>query len=304
MPPTRLDIIKTYKLFIGGQFPRSESGRSLKVKDENGDVIAHIAHASRKDLRDAVEAARKVQPGWAARTAYNRGQILYRMAEMVEGKRDELIEAIASTRFAATRPKGGERGRPQASRPVDEVMASIDRLISFAGWSDKFAQVLGCQNPVNLPYYNFTLPEPTGVVAVLVPDEPPLLALISLLAPVVVSGNTTVVVVNEKHPIPGAIFGEVCATSDLPAGVVNILTTKRGELIEHIASHREINAISGANLTKPHQTTLEAGAAENLKRVRVIKRREQEWFDPEICESPWEIEPFVEMKTIWHPSAT
>ena len=233
-------------------------------------------------------------PRGRRRSAYNRGQILYRMAEMIEGKRSEFAEAIQTSK----------RQNVKTSKPENEVSASIDRLIAFAGWSDKFAQVLArCQNPVNMPYYNFTVPEATGVVAIVPPDGPPLLGLISLLAPAIVSGNAAVVVVNEKHPLPAAIFGEVCATSDLPAGVINILTTKRSELIEHIASHREINAGSAANLTKPHQTTLEAGAAENLKRVRVIKRKDQEWFDPDICESPWEIEPFVEMKTIWHPSA-
>lgn len=302
---TRLEVIKTCKLFINGQFPRSESGRTLKVATPSGDVIAHISRASRKDLRDAVEAAHRAQPEWAGRSAYNRGQILYRMAEMIEGRREEFVHAIASTRPAAIRRVQRDRSKASiASTPAHEVNESIDRLIAFAGWSDKFAQVFGCQNPVNLPYYNFTIPEPTGVVATVVPDEPPLLALVSLLAPVIVSGNTTVVIVNDPHPLPAVVFGEVCATSDIPRGVVNILTTKRGELIEHIASHRELNAVSAANLTKMQQTDLEAGAAENLKRVRVIRRRQEEWCDADLCESPWEIEPFVEMKTIWHPSAT
>lgn len=293
MPPARLDVLKTYKLYIGGAFPRTESGRSLAIRDTNDRVIAHICHGSRKDFRDAVEAARKAQPGWASRSAYNRAQILYRMAEMMEGKRDEFAQAIRVTGAAASLP--GAR---------KEVDASIDRLVAFAGWADKFPQMIGSQNPVAGPYYNFTIPEPTGVVAVVPPDEPALLALVSLLAAVIVSGNAAVVVEGVKHPIPACILGEVLATSDLPAGVVNIITAPRTELLEHLASHREVAAISAANLSKTEAATLRAGVAENLKRVRVERRADDDWFDDDVSASPWTIEPFVEMKTIWHPMST
>jgi acyl-CoA reductase-like NAD-dependent aldehyde dehydrogenase len=293
MSAARLDVLKTYKLYLGGAFPRTESGRSLAIRDTNDRVIAHICHGSRKDLRDAVEAARKAQPAWAKRTAYNRGQILYRMAEMMEGRRDEFAQAIRST--------GAAPSLPTARKEVD---ASIDRLVAFAGWADKFPQMIGSQNPVAGPYYNFTIPEPTGVVAVVPPDEPALLALVTLLAAVIVSGNAAVVIAGVAHPIPACILGEVLATSDLPAGVVNIITAPRTELLGHLASHREIAAISASNLTKSEATTLRAGVAENLKRVHVERCAADDWFDDNVSASPWTIEPFVEMKTIWHPMST
>ena len=287
----RITVAKTYKLFINGGFPRTESGRTLVVKDRAGRVLAHLCHASRKDLRNAVEAGRAAEAKWANRTAFNRGQILYRMAEMLEGKRSEFIDAIRST------------SQITAAVARREVEASIDRLVCFAGWADKFSQVLGSQNPVAGPYYNFTTPEPTGVVGVVAPDEPALLGLISLLAPPLCAGNAVIVVASEKHPLPGAIFGEVCATSDVPPGVVNILTGKRQELLEPLARHRDVDAISAANLPKAQATILKAGAAENLKRVRVDRFSDEQWMNPDACESPWMIEPFVELKTIWHPSA-
>jgi acyl-CoA reductase-like NAD-dependent aldehyde dehydrogenase len=295
--PTRLEIIKTYKLFIGGKFPRTESGRSLKIESAGGKVLAHICHGSRKDLRDAVEAAAKAQPGWAGATAYNRGQVLYRMAEMMEGKREEFAEAINETstasRLAATR-----RG---ALREVD---AAIDRLVCFGGWADKFAQVLGCNNPVAGPHYNFTIPEAMGVVGVVAPDEPPLLGLIALMAPPLCAGNSIVAVGSDLHPLPAAILGEVCATSDVPPGVVNIITGRRGELLEHLANHREVAGIHTANLPRAETTALKLGAAENIKRVTAHALRQDDWYDADICDSPWMIEPFVDMKTVWHPSST
>ncbi|TVQ57107.1 MAG: aldehyde dehydrogenase family protein [Phycisphaerales bacterium] len=298
---TRLEVTKTYKLFIGGKFPRTESGRSLKIESAEGEVLAHLCHASRKDLRDAVEAAAKAQPGWGGATPYNRGQVLYRMAEMMEGKREEFAEAILATSKSRARPKRLAATRRGA---LNEVDATIDRLVCFGGWADKYAQVLGCNNPVAGPHYNFTVPEPTGIVGVVAPDEPPLLGLISLIAPPLCAGNAVIAISSDLHPLPAAILGEVCATSDVPAGVVNILTGQRNELLEHLANHREVNAISAANLSRQAKATLELGAAENVKRVRVDTIREEEWLDEDVCHSPWRIEPFVEMKTIWHPSAT
>jgi acyl-CoA reductase-like NAD-dependent aldehyde dehydrogenase len=290
--PERLAVSKTYKLFVNGRFPRSESGRSFRVEDAKGRVFAHISQASRKDLRDAVEAARAAQPAWSNAAPYLRGQILYRMAEMMEGKSTEFAGAIRATTGVS------------AADARREVATAVDRVVAFAGWADKFAQVLGGQNPVAGPYYNFTVPEPSGVVAILPPDRPALLGLISLLAPPLCAGNAVVAVAHRVHPVPAAILGEVCATSDVPAGVVNLLTGDRDELLPHVASHREIIAIGAANLDAEGATTLRLGAAENVKRVHVHRIDEDDWYDADGRESPWTIEPFVEMKTIWHPSAT
>ena len=314
----RLEVIKTYKLYINGAFPRSESGRSIAVEDGNGNLIAHVSHGSRKDLREAVEAASAAQPKWGDMTAYNRAQILYRMAEMMEGKRDEFIEALRdyksknlkiqkSTSEKSKGRKVERRNAPGSSgwQPAAELDACIDRLICFAGWADKYAQILGCNNPVAGPYYNFTIPEPTGVVGVLAPIEngPALLGLISLLAPPLCAGNAIVAIADEGAMVPASIFGEVCATSDVPPGVINIITSKRPELIDHLARHRNVNAISAANLPRDAASVLRMGVAENLKRVHIAKITADEWFDADVCESPWTIEPFVEMKTIWHPMA-
>ncbi|MFG0259574.1 MAG: aldehyde dehydrogenase family protein [Phycisphaerales bacterium JB041] len=287
---TRLPIPKTYKLLIGGKFPRTESGRSIKIADAAGNTVAHTCHASRKDLRNAVEAAAGAQPGWAGATAYLRAQILYRLAEMMEGKAGELAEAH----------------RLEAGA-TDEVTAAIDRVVHYAGWADKYPQVLGCANPVSGPYHNFTVPEPVGVVGIVCPDEHPLLALVSLVAPVVCAGNACVLLASETNPIPACILAEAIATSDMPGGVVNILTGKRDELLPHFASHREIAAIHAAGVSPTQRKTLELGAAENLKRVTVRDlpsgSKAGGWFDDEICEGPGWIEPFVEYKTIWHPSS-
>jgi acyl-CoA reductase-like NAD-dependent aldehyde dehydrogenase len=290
----RLEVAKTYKLFIGGAFPRSESGRSIPVVGTKGRVLAHISHASRKDLRDAVEAARKAQARWAEATASNRGQVLYRMAEMLEGKKSEFAGLI-----------GGAAGRR-------EVAAAIDRLVCFGGWADKYAQVLGCNNPVAGPFYNFTVPEPTGVVGVIAPDAPALLALVSLIAPPLCAGNAVVALASEANALVGAVFGEVCATSDIPGGVVNILTGLRDELVPHFASHRDIDSIHAAGLSTAQAKSIREGTADNLKRVYLHQSPERkrgtkplaaiDWFDEDRCHSPWLIEPFVEMKTMWHPS--
>ena len=294
---TRLPIPKTYKLFINGQFPRTESGRSIKIANAAGNTVVHTCHGSRKDLRNAVEAAASAQAGWANATAYLRAQILYRLAEMMEGKASELAEAHQLE-------AGGTNG-PHA----DEVAAAIDRIIHYAGWADKYPQVLGCANPVSGPYHNFTVPEPVGVVGIVCPDDHPLLSLVSLVAPVVCAGNACVLLASETNPIPACILAEAVATSDMPGGVLNILTGKRDELLPHFASHREIAAIHAAGVTPEQRRTLELGAAENLKRVTVRDLPSSTgvnaggWFDDETCEGPGWIEPFVEYKTIWHPSS-
>ncbi|MBX3385278.1 MAG: aldehyde dehydrogenase family protein [Phycisphaeraceae bacterium] len=308
---SRLDVTKTYKLLIDGKFPRSESGRTLAVEGASGRVTSHVCHASRKDLRDAVGAARKALDPWRHATAYLRGQILYRMAEMMEGKREELAEAIRTG--AACEPgsdvkaaKGAGGTRALANRKVsadDEVMLAIDRLVTFAGWTDKYQQVLGCNNPVAGPYYNFSVPEPTGVIAVVAPDAPALLGLVALLAPVICAGNTAVCVAGESGSarLAASVLGEVIATSDVPGGVVNILTGVRSELLPVIAQHRDIDGVHAANIDAASAKVLREGVAENLKRVKV--REGVDFSDEAEGASPWWIEPFVEIKTVWHPSA-
>jgi acyl-CoA reductase-like NAD-dependent aldehyde dehydrogenase len=298
----RLEVTKTFKLYVGGAFPRSESGRTRAFSSARG--LVHIAHASRKDFRDAVEAARRAQSGWAAATAYNRGQVLYRMAEMLESRHDEFVDLLATPIAAGAKPRRGAKQRRTASAPRAEVAAAIDRLVCFGGWADKYAQVLGCNNPVAGPYYNFTVPEPSGVVGVVAPDEPALLGLVSLLAPPLCAGNTIVALGGESNPLPAAVLGEVCATSDVPPGVVNILTGSREELIPHVASHREVDAVFAAGLTPEHAAALRAGTADNLKRITVLDagRETRDWYDEGANHCPWRIEPFVEMKTIWHPA--
>ncbi len=317
---TRIQVAKTYKLFVNGAFPRSESGRSWPIASLSGDV--HLCLASRKDLRDAVEAARAAQPKWQASTAYNRGQILYRMAEMMEGKRRELAEAVESVaeQTAPARLTKGPGARRtsktmQSTAPrtsaslrsfnaplsaVAEVAAAIDRLVYYAGWCDKYAQVLGCHNPVAGPYYNFTVPEPTGVVGVVAPDASPLLGLISLLAPALVPGNTTIVIASNTNPIPAAVLGEVLATSDLPPGVVNILTGKRDELLPHLAPHRDIDAMTAAGLSVSEAQLLREGVAENLKRVCIYDAAAL--MAGQSGQGLEQIRACVEFKTIWHPA--
>jgi acyl-CoA reductase-like NAD-dependent aldehyde dehydrogenase len=263
-PVTRLAVKKTYKLYIGGAFPRSESGRTFEAEGQN------MARASRKDARDAVRAARAAFPAWAGLTAYNRGQVLYRLAEMMEARSADLERACS--------------GR-------DEVEAAIDRVVWYAGWADKLAQVLGSSNPVAGPYFDFTVPEPTGVVAILAPSEPALTGLVSRIAPAIVGGNAAIVVASETHPVAAIELAEALATSDLPAGTVNILTGFRDELAPWLAGHMDVNAI---DLTGAEGATaeLERMAAENVKRVVRSSADAQ---------SPWEIEAFLELKTVWHP---
>ena len=293
----RLEILKTWKLFIGGAFPRTESGRTIVLENGRGETLAHCCRASRKDLRNAVEAARGALPGWWKRDAYNRGQILYRLAEMMEGRTAELVDAIRAVPNTTT-------GRaPTAAQARKEVAASVDRLVAFAGWCDKFAQVVGCRNPVNGPYHDFTMPEPTGVCGAIAPKTPALLGLVDAIAPMLAGGNVVVALASGTNPLPAMVLAEICATSDVPGGVVNILTGHHDELIPEYAAHRDIDAIGGCVETDEERRELELGAADNMKRVKVSKADAVDHFDHEARESPWTIEPFTDLKTIWHPSS-
>jgi len=283
----RLPITKTPKVYVGGAFIRSESGRTFPLRDARGRLIGHVPQCTRKDLRNAVEAAAKAGPGWARRTAYNRGQILYRLGEMLEARRAEMIDTLA--RFGTT--------RAAATREVD---AATDRLVHYAGWADKYEQVLGNVNPVASPHFNFTVTEPMGVVGVIAPDAPALLGLISLVAPVIVSGNTVVVLASEKTPYPAVLLGEMLATSDLPGGVVNLLTGFRRELLPTFATHAHLRALSAAASAGERQA-LRLGAAESVKRVRFTElATTSDWLGAG-GQSVQAIRDFVEFKTIWHP---
>ena len=291
MSAARVEVAKTLKLYVNGAFPRSESGRTVPVKDARRRVVAQASHASRKDLRDAVEAANAAQPKWAAATAYNRGQVLYRLAEMLEARRAEFVSLIVSIEG---------RTKADAAREVDRA---IDRCVCYAGWTDKIASVLGGKQPVAGPYFVFSMPEATGTVAVVVPDGAQLLAILSLVLPVIAAGNAAIVVAPIAANAPLAIaLAECVATSDVPAGVVNMLTGLRAELCPWIASHRDIAAVAGAALPAADAKTLELGAAENLKRVALFHDAPR-FDDDAFWNSPFAIQPFVEIKTVWHPSA-
>jgi acyl-CoA reductase-like NAD-dependent aldehyde dehydrogenase len=283
---SRLDVRKTYKLAIGGQFPRSESGRTYVVEDSKGAFLANAAHASRKDARDAVVAARKAFGGWSGKTPYNRGQVVYRVAEVLEGRRTQFAEEVQ-------RSEGGSRRQAEAL-----VDASVDRLVWYAGWADKIAQVVGGTNPVAAPYFDFSVPEPTGVVAVLAPQDSSLLGLVSVVAPVIVTGNTCVVTASAARPLPAITFAEVLATSDVPGGVVNVLTGPVTDTAPTLASHMDVNAIdlTGAIGVPDHALAFEGAAAENLKRVR--RPAAEDWVaDPGLDRMTWALET----KTVWHP---
>ncbi len=284
----RLPVHKTYKLYVGGAFPRSESGRTLPITDASGQTVAYGCRGSRKDLRAAVVAARKAQPGWAGATAYNRGQVLYRLAEMIEGKRTE---------FAQTLMWGGA----SAAAANAEVAAAVDRVVHYAGWTDKFASVLGGQNPVAGPYWNISVPEPVGVVAVVAPADAALLGAVSLLAPAVCAGNACVLI-SPANAAVVSVLGEACATSDLPGGVVNLISGLVDELGPVVAGHRDVDAVVAAGLTAEQAATLRGGAAENLKRVSVVDARGGlDWHDHARCQGLAWIERTVEVKTSWHP---
>lgn len=283
-PAERLRVRKTYKLYLGGAFPRSESGRSYPVTSPSGELLAHAAQASRKDVRDAVVAARKALPGWSGTTAYNRGQVLYRVAELLEGRREQFAAEVAAT----------EGLTPAES--LAQVDAAIDRWVYYAGWADKYAQVAGGTNPVAGPYFNFSLPEPTGVVGVVAPQDSSLLGLVSVLAPVLTTGNTAVVLAAQEHPLPAISLAEVLGTSDVPGGVVNLLTGFTAELAPWLAGHRDVNAVDLTGVAPAERRDLELKAAENVKRVYAPAA--VDWSaDPGIAR----LGAFVETKTVWHP---
>ncbi len=284
--PDRVAVRKTYKLYVGGAFPRSESGRSYQVSTPDGRFLANAAQASRKDARDAVVAARKAFAGWSGATAYNRGQVLYRVAELLEGRRAQFVAEVADA--------SGSDGAAAES----EVDAAIDRWVWYAGWADKVTAVLGTANPVAGPYFDFSVPEPTGVVAVLAPQASCLLGLVSVVAPVVATGNTAVVVAAEARPLPAVTLSEVLATSDVPGGVINLLTGLTAELAPWLAAHRDVNAIDLTGADPGQAVELERAAADNVKRVHRAPRGEPDWgADP----GTGRLSAFLETKTVWHP---
>jgi len=283
----RLRVQKTYKLFIGGKFVRSESGR-VAPAETGGRVIANYSRASRKDFRDAVVAARGALGGWSKQSAYLRGQILYRAAEMLEMRRSELDAEVNRS--------GGRR----SGKGTDEASLAIERLVHYAGWTDKFSQVFSAVNPVASSHFNFTMPEPTGVVVIVCPNEPPLLALVSLVAPAILSGNTAVVLASATQPLPALTFSEIIATSDLPGGVINLLSGNAAELAPHIASHMDVNAIVDASGEEKIAVALQQGGGHNVKRYVQRSMKTADWRS-EAAENPYWILDTVEMKTAWHP---
>ena len=287
----RVEVRKTYKLYIGGAFPRTESGRSYEVFDARGRLLANASRGTRKDIREAVRAARKAVPGWLAKTAYNRSQILYRIAELMEGRREQFIAEVAAAQGI---------GRRRATREVD---AAIDRWVWYAGWADKFSQVVGSVNPVNGSYFNFSVPEPTGVVGVIAPEESSLLGLVSRLAPVIVGGNAAVVVASESRPLPAVTLTEVLATSDVPGGVVNVVTGLRREVVPALAAHMDVNALDAFGVDRGEAAAVEESGVDNVKRVVRPPRGGLDRYDwlSEAAQSPYLIGQFVETKTVWHP---
>ncbi|MGW6744736.1 aldehyde dehydrogenase family protein [Streptomyces sp. NPDC055025] len=284
---TRLSVLKTYKLYVGGKFPRSESGRVYEVTDSKGTWLANAPLSSRKDARDAVVAARKAFGGWSGATAYNRGQILYRIAEMLEGRRGQFVREVADAEGLS---------KPKATAAVD---AAIDRWVWYAGWTDKIAQVVGGANPVAGPFFNLSTPEPSGVVTVLAPQDSSFLGLVSALAPVIATGNTAVVVASERSPLPALSLGEVLATSDLPGGVVNVLSGRTSEIAAPLAAHQDVNGIDLTGADAALAKELEIAAADNLKRV--LRPHTTDWWsDP----GTHRLTAFLETKTVWHPTGS
>ncbi len=283
---SHLEVLKTYKMYIGGQFPRTESGRFYKVFDSEGDLLANACLGSRKDVRNAVKTARGAFSGWSKRNAYNRGQILYRIAEMMESRRVEFEKELSRIGFSTAEAEA-------------DVNASIDRLIYYAGWTDKYQQVFGSVNPVASAHFNFSLMVPTGVVGILAAENSPLLGLVSMIAPVIAGGNTCVVLSSESHPLPSITFAEVLNSSDVPGGVVNIITGKKEELAEHFAGHMDVNALCYTDTLTPEMAKkIDELAAENIKRI--IKNPIDDWYSDD-AESPYFITDVQETKTTWHP---
>jgi acyl-CoA reductase-like NAD-dependent aldehyde dehydrogenase len=285
---TRLQVRKTYKLYINGEFPRTESGRFYPVFGKGERVLANACRGSRKDLRNAVVAARKAFGSWSGKTAYNRGQILYRIAEVCESRATELERELRDAGIAA-----------KAART--EVEQTIERWLYYAGWADKFSQLFGSVNPVAGPYYNFTVPEPTGVAGIVAPEEPSLLGLTTRLAPAIVGGNTVVAIVSEAHPLPAITLAEVFATSDVPPGVINLISGMKKELVPWLAGHMDVNLIDTTGLPPGDLATVEKTAAENVKRIVRFDAQRHGWNDARHSQSPYAIADFLEMKTVWHP---
>jgi acyl-CoA reductase-like NAD-dependent aldehyde dehydrogenase len=281
----RVAVRKTYKLYIGGAFPRSESGRSYPVLAPSGEFLAHAAQASRKDLRDAVTAARKAFGGWSGASAYNRGQVIYRVAEMLEGRREQFVAEVRAAEGV------------DADAAVRQVDDAIDRWVYYAGWTDKYAQVVGGANPVAGPYFNFSMPEPTGVVGVIAPEQSSLLGFVSVVAPPLATGNTVVVVASGSRPLPAASLAEVLATSDLPAGVLNLLTGVAAELAPWLAAHRDVNGLDLTGVAPDQRVALAQSAADNVKRVYAPRNGSA----PESDTGIERLAAFVETKTVWHP---
>ena len=291
-PTTRIEVRKTYKLYIGGQFPRSESGRSYVVRTPDGAPLANAVRGSRKDVRDAVRIARATFPGWSGKTAMNRGQVLYRVAELLEGRRDQATDEVAQAEGL------------DAVGAREQVDRSIDRLVWYAGWADKLSQVLGTVNPVGASYFDFSIPEPTGVVGIIAPESSSLLGLVSRLAPVVVGGNTAVVLTSEARPLPAVTLSEILATSDVPGGVINIISGRRAELVPWLAGHMDVNAIDAFGVPAELRVALERAAVENMKRVARPPRSGVDgfdWLDDTRAQRPEWIAAFLEIKTVWHP---
>lgn len=281
----RLEVLKTYKTYVGGKFPRSESSRTYRVENSKGKHIANACRCTRKDVRNAVVAARAAFSGWNGRSAYNRGQILYRIAEMLEGRKDQFITELE---LLGAKKKNAQK----------EVEQSIDRLIYYAGWTDKISQVFGTVNPVASSHFNFSMPEPTGVVAIISSEESPLLSIVSLMAPVIASGNTCVILASTENPLSAVIFGEVLHASDVPGGVVNILTGYRDEMVENLTTHMDVNALFNAIDNPELKKQFDENASKNVKRVKHYTP--SDWSD-EKHETPYLILDFMETKTTWHP---
>ncbi|MCS0634612.1 aldehyde dehydrogenase family protein [Streptomyces sp. LP05-1] len=286
---SRLSVLKTYKLYVGGKFPRSESGRVYEVTDHKGTWLANVPLSSRKDARDAVVAARKAFGGWSGATAYNRGQVLYRVAEMLEGRRNQFAHEVAHAEGLSK------------SAAAAQVEAAVDRWVWYAGWTDKIGQVVGGGNPVAGPFFNLSTPEPTGVVAIVAPQESSFLGLVSVIAPVIATGNTAVVIASERSPLPALALGEVLATSDLPGGVVNVLSGKAAELGAPLAAHQDVNALDLTGAGPELAKELEIAAADNLKRVLRPGPADADFTaDP----GTHRLTAFLETKTVWHPTGS
>jgi acyl-CoA reductase-like NAD-dependent aldehyde dehydrogenase len=288
----RIPVRKTYKLYVGGQFPRSESGRSYIVRAADGTPLANAVRSSRKDVRDAVRAARSAFPGWAGKTAMNRGQVLYRVAELMEGRRAQFLEEVGAAEGLTA---------DQAAQSIDRA---IDRWVWYAGWADKISQVLGTVNPVGASYFDFTFPEATGVVGLVAPEQSSLLGLVSRVAPAVVGGSCAVVLASESRPLPAVTLGEVLATSDVPAGVINILTGQRRELVPTLAAHMDVNALDTWGVPEDLRQQVEEAAVDNIKRLARPPRGDParfDWLDDRRAQRPEWIAAYLEMKTVWHP---